>query len=121
MQVQCSDNCKRSGAGNNIIPRFNHWWNPLDKLNPPLYLYTIFEAFSVNCLTLEADLTLQDPRGALKIFEDPKTASGNIIEIIVLSSARPPEAPGQVFLKATLFDSISPKEKEVFGDKRLQL
>ncbi|KAJ6014384.1 hypothetical protein N7540_008975 [Penicillium herquei] len=84
-------------------------------------------AFSVNYLTPEADSTLQDPNGALKLFEDPNTASGNVIErhfCSICGSAifsKTPKAPGQVFLKATLFDNISPKEKEVFGEQRLQL
>ncbi|KAJ5640786.1 hypothetical protein N7528_000411 [Penicillium herquei] len=85
-----------------------------------------FEAFSINYLMSELDVDLQDPNGAMKIFEDPNTASGNVIErhfCSVCGSAifsKTPRAPGKVFLKATLFDKISPMEKEVFGDRRLQ-
>ena len=32
-----------------------------------------------------------------------------------------PKAPGKVFLKATLFDTVSPKGGEVFGEHRLEL
>lgn len=32
-----------------------------------------------------------------------------------------PKAPGKVFLKATLFDTISPKGGEVFAEHRLEL
>ncbi|KAJ5706762.1 hypothetical protein N7488_006563 [Penicillium malachiteum] len=73
----------------------------------------------------EGDVDLQDPNGAMKIFEDPNTASGNVIErhfCSVCGSAilsKTPRAPRKVFLKATLFDKISPMEKEVFGDRRL--
>ncbi|KAJ5732430.1 hypothetical protein N7493_003911 [Penicillium malachiteum] len=82
-------------------------------------------AFSINYLMSEADLDLQDPNSAMKIFEDPNAASGNVIErhfCSVCGSAifsKTPRAPGKVFLKATLFDKISPMEKEVFGDRRL--
>lgn len=53
-----------------IIPTWPTWETVL-----------IIKAFSVNYFIPEADMTLQDPDSTLKIFEDSKTASGNIIQV----------------------------------------
>lgn len=41
--------------------------------------------------------------------------------MIVLSLLERQKVPGNVFLKATLFDKVSPGGKEVFTEKQLQL
>ncbi|KAJ5081056.1 hypothetical protein N7456_008522 [Penicillium angulare] len=92
------DNCKRAGA-----------------------------AFSVNYFIPEAEMTIEDPSSTMKIFNDSKTASGNTIERHFCSTcgsaiySRTPKAPGKVFLKATLFNDVSPSGSEVFASKRLEL
>ncbi|KAJ5547301.1 hypothetical protein N7494_004886 [Penicillium frequentans] len=84
-------------------------------------------AFSVNYFVPEDDLTIDDPNKTLKIFVDSKTASGHVIQRNFCSNCgsaiftKSPKAPGKVFLKATLFDTVSPKGGEVFGEQRLEL
>ncbi|KAJ5660485.1 hypothetical protein N7507_006936 [Penicillium longicatenatum] len=112
----CS-NCKRVGGG-----KFNFKAIYQRDTN----VQTI-AAFSVNYFVPEDDLTINDPNKTLKIFVDSKTASGNVIQRNFCSNCgsaiftKSPKAPGKVFLKATLFDKISPKGGEVFGDDRLEL
>ncbi|KAJ5887220.1 hypothetical protein N7504_011267 [Penicillium tannophilum] len=77
-------------------------------------------ACSVNYFVPEGNLTIDDPDKTLKIFVDSKTASGNVIQPSAIFT-KSPKAPGKVFLKATLFDTISPKGGEVFAEHRLEL
>lgn len=47
-----------------------------------------------------------------------------VLLVLIGTSAiftKTPKAPGKVFLKATLFDTVSPKGGEVFAEKRLEL
>ncbi|KAJ5641372.1 hypothetical protein N7490_005372 [Penicillium lividum] len=84
-------------------------------------------AFSVNYFVAEDEMTLDDPKKALKFYEDSKTASGNVIQRHFCSNCgsaiftRTPKTPGNIFLKATLFDTVSPTAGEVFAHKKLQL
>ncbi|KAJ5581101.1 hypothetical protein N7450_007402 [Penicillium hetheringtonii] len=84
-------------------------------------------AFSVNYFIPEDDMTVEDASKTLKIYEDPNTASGNVIQRHFCSNCgsavftRTPKAPGKVFLKATLFPTVAPKGGEVFAEKQLHL
>ncbi|KAJ5766126.1 uncharacterized protein N7511_003742 [Penicillium nucicola] len=80
--------------------------------------------FSCNYFVSEDDLTVEDSKKTLKIFEDKKSASGNPVKRHFCSNCgspvftTTPKAPGQVFLKAALFDTVSPPKAEVFAEKR---
>ncbi|KAJ5118052.1 hypothetical protein N7526_011075 [Penicillium atrosanguineum] len=84
-------------------------------------------AFSVNYFISEDDMTVKDPTTALKVYEDKKTASGNVIGRHFCSNCgspiftTSPKFPGKAFLKATLFDKVSPRDSEVFSNRRLEL
>ncbi|KAJ5520957.1 hypothetical protein N7463_001410 [Penicillium fimorum] len=81
-------------------------------------------AFSVNYFINEDEMTVEDPDTTLKIYEDKKSASGNTVKRHFCSSCgspiftKTPKAPGKVFLKAVLFDSVSPPVAEVFVKKQ---
>ncbi|KAJ5222937.1 uncharacterized protein N7469_009177 [Penicillium citrinum] len=87
----------------------------------------VVTAFSVNYFIPEDDMTVEDASKTLKIYEDPNTASGNVIQRHFCSNCgsavftRTPKAPGKVFLKATLFPTVAPKGGEVFAEKQLHL
>ncbi|KAJ5698702.1 hypothetical protein N7462_000707 [Penicillium macrosclerotiorum] len=55
-------------------------------------------------------MTVQDSNEVLKIFQDKNTVTQNTAE-----------NPGKVFLKASLFDIVSPVSSELFTEKRLPL
>lgn len=44
-------------------------------------LLTTILAFSVNYIVNEDDLTVEDPNGALKIYEDKNSDSGNVVKV----------------------------------------
>ncbi|OQD88809.1 hypothetical protein PENANT_c003G04286 [Penicillium antarcticum] len=72
----------------------------------------------------EDELTVEDSGKTLTIFDDKKSATGNIVKRHFCSSCgspvftKTPKAPGMVFLKAALFDTVSPPKGEVFSEKR---
>ncbi|KAI2709198.1 hypothetical protein CBS147332_6257 [Penicillium roqueforti] len=80
--------------------------------------------FSVNYIVNEDDLTVEDPNGALKIYEDKNSDSGNVVKRHFCSSCgspvftKTPKAPGVVFLKGPLFDIVSTPALEVFTNKQ---
>ncbi|KAJ5765784.1 hypothetical protein N7520_005343 [Penicillium odoratum] len=111
------DNCKRAGGGKSIFV-----------VIPPGDANMEFStAFSVNYFLPEDEMTLDDPKKALKSYEDSETASGNVIQRYFCSNCgsaiftRTPKTPGDIFLKATLFDTVSPTAGEIFAHKKLQL
>ncbi|CAI7664898.1 unnamed protein product [Penicillium viridicatum] len=83
-------------------------------------------ALSVNYFVNEDELTVNDPNATLKIYEDKKSVSGNFVKRYFCSSCgspvytKTPKAPGKVFLKASLFDIVSPPAAEVFINKQYQ-
>ena len=44
-------------------------------------LLTTILAFSVNYIVNEGDLTVEDPNGTLKIYEDKNSESGNVVKV----------------------------------------
>ncbi|CAI7661480.1 unnamed protein product [Penicillium bialowiezense] len=78
--------------------------------NPQTPSYAI--AFSLNYFVDEESMTVEDANSTLKVYEDKKSTSGNIVKT--------PKAPGKVFLKAALFDKISHPSTEVFANKQLE-
>ncbi|OQE36907.1 hypothetical protein PENCOP_c011G00842 [Penicillium coprophilum] len=80
--------------------------------------------FSVNYLVSEDEMTVDDPNSALKIYEDKKSASGNTAKRHFCSNCgsplftKTPKVAGKVFLKAVLFDNVSPPMTEVFVKKQ---
>ncbi|KAJ5334574.1 hypothetical protein N7452_006977 [Penicillium brevicompactum] len=83
-------------------------------------------AFSLNYFVDEEDLTVEDTKSTLKIYEDKKSTSGNIVKRHFCSDCgspvftKTPKAPGKAFLKAALFDTISSPSTEVFANKQLE-
>ncbi|QQK47599.1 Glutathione-dependent formaldehyde-activating, GFA [Penicillium digitatum] len=82
--------------------------------------------FSVNYIVDEAELTIDDPHAILKLYDDKKSISGNVVKRYFCSSCgspvftKTPKAPGKVFLKAALFDSVAHPKTEVFTKKQYQ-
>jgi hypothetical protein len=74
LKCKSSSNCKRVGGG-----KFNFKAIYQRDIN----VQTI-AAFSVNYFVPEDDLTINDPNKTLKIFVDPKTASGNVIQVFLI-------------------------------------
>ncbi|CBF74588.1 predicted protein [Aspergillus nidulans FGSC A4] len=86
---------------------------------------------SINYLVDEPDFTVEDTT-SLKTFADTHYASGNIVACqfcgncgrgVVLMRVSPvvtrsPRYPGKAFVKASLFDVISPPTMEVFTERR---
>ncbi|KAL2858335.1 Mss4-like protein [Aspergillus pseudodeflectus] len=78
---------------------------------------------SINYVVDEPDVTLQN-NGALKTFEDTQTVSGNRVARQFCGNCgspvitKTPKFPGKAFVKASLFDHISPPNKEIFTDRR---
>ncbi|KAJ5424552.1 hypothetical protein N7445_010525 [Penicillium cf. griseofulvum] len=85
---------------------------------------TTIVAFSVNYFINEDELTIDDPNATLKIYDDKKSVSGNAAKRHFCSICgspvftKTPRVPGKVFLKAALFDSVSPPATEVFIRKQ---
>ncbi|KAJ5591946.1 uncharacterized protein N7459_002315 [Penicillium hispanicum] len=79
-------------------------------------------SFSVNYLVPENDMVVEDSTKAMNIYNDNNTASGNVVQRHFCSNCgRSPSTAGQIFLKASLFDTVSASGGEVFGETRLQL
>ncbi|RAH69531.1 GFA family protein [Aspergillus aculeatinus CBS 121060] len=80
--------------------------------------------FSVNYLVDGNDMTVEDPNGVKKVYQDPNTRSGNQISRHFCSSCGSPlytltpGRPGKAFLKAPLFESIAPPSMAVFEEKQ---
>ncbi|CAI7591269.1 unnamed protein product [Penicillium glandicola] len=83
-------------------------------------------AFSINYLVNENELTVDDPNATLKIYVYKNSFSGNTVKRHFCSSCgspvftESPNVPGKVFLKAALFDRVSPPADEVFVNKKYQ-
>ncbi|BCS02012.1 GFA family protein [Aspergillus luchuensis] len=81
-------------------------------------------SFSINYFIDQSDMTIEDPSQAMKIYSDPNTSSGNIIQRHFCSSCGSPlftlspKVPGKAYLKAALFDIVSKPESVFFGDKQ---
>ncbi|EKV04516.1 hypothetical protein PDIG_88910 [Penicillium digitatum PHI26] len=111
------DCCKRAGGGRQYIRQ--------DRATSHILLTTIL-AFSVNYIVDEAELTIDDPHAILKLYDDKKSISGNVVKRYFCSSCgspvftKTPKAPGKVFLKAALFDSVAHPKTEVFTKKQYQ-
>ncbi|GAQ40562.1 hypothetical protein AtubIFM54640_000093 [Aspergillus tubingensis] len=76
-------------------------------------------SFSINYFINQSDMTIEDSSQAMKIYSDPNTSSGNIVQLehsplFTLS----PKVPGKAYLKAALFDIVSKPESVFFGDKQ---
>ncbi|KAJ5357258.1 hypothetical protein N7541_004416 [Penicillium brevicompactum] len=90
------------------------------------FLLILLPAFSLNYFVGEEDMTVEDTRSTLKIYEDKKSTSGNIVKRHFCSDCgspvftKTPKAPGKAFLKAALFDTISSPSTEVFANKQLE-
>ncbi|KAJ5593371.1 hypothetical protein N7537_010275 [Penicillium hordei] len=84
------------------------------------------ETFSVNYFVNEDELTVNDPNATLKMYEDKKSLTSNIMERYFCSRygspvyTKTPKAPGKIFLKAVLFDTVSVPTTEVFINKQYQ-
>ncbi|CEJ57668.1 hypothetical protein PMG11_06354 [Penicillium brasilianum] len=84
-------------------------------------------AFSVNYFVAEDEITVEDPNEALGIYDDPNTAAGYAVQRYFCSKCgspthtKTPKAPGKLFVKASLFDTIAPCVKEVYEHRRLPL
>ncbi|KAL4805392.1 Mss4-like protein [Aspergillus unguis] len=78
---------------------------------------------SINYLIDEAEVTVNET-DCLKVYEDTQTASGNPIQRRFCGKCGSPVAtmspkfPGKAIVKASLFDSISPPNLELFTDRR---
>ncbi|CAG8364228.1 unnamed protein product [Penicillium salamii] len=85
-------------------------------------------AFSLNYFIDEDTMTVEDTKSTLKIYEDKKSSSGNVVKWgkqrhFCTSCGSPvftttPKALGKAFLKASLFDQVSPPSTEVFANKQ---
>ncbi|KAJ5566562.1 hypothetical protein N7535_008200 [Penicillium sp. DV-2018c] len=81
-------------------------------------------AFSLNYFVNEDSVTIEDPESTLKLFEDTKAFSGNLVKRYFCSKCgspvytKTPKAPGKLFLKASLFDTVAPPTSEVFSEKQ---
>ncbi|PYH38115.1 GFA family protein [Aspergillus neoniger CBS 115656] len=81
-------------------------------------------SFSINYFINQNDMTIEDPDQAMKIYSDPNTSSGNIVQRHFCSSCGSPlftlspKVPGKAYLKAALFDIVSKPESVFFGDKQ---
>ncbi|KAJ5355150.1 uncharacterized protein N7496_012362 [Penicillium cataractarum] len=84
-------------------------------------------AFSVNYFVAEDEITVEDSNNAMGVYDDQNTAAGHVIQRYFCSKCgsptytKTPKAPGKLFLKASLFDTIAPAVKEVFEHRRLLL
>ncbi|KAL5001556.1 Mss4-like protein [Aspergillus recurvatus] len=78
---------------------------------------------SINYLVDEPEFTVEDAR-SLKTFKDTQSASGNVVARQFCGNCgspvvtRSPKYPGKAFVKASLFEVISPPTMEVFTDRR---
>ncbi|KAJ5153743.1 uncharacterized protein N7500_009182 [Penicillium coprophilum] len=108
------DCCKRAGGGREYIKAEDSG----------MYILLTALAFSVNYFVSEDEMTVDDPNSVLKIYEDKKSASGNTAKRHFCSNCgsplftKTPKVPGKVFLKAVLFDNVSPPMTEVFVKKQ---
>ncbi|CAG8945938.1 unnamed protein product [Penicillium salamii] len=78
-------------------------------------------AFSLNYFIDEDTMTVEDTKSTLKIYEDKKSSSGNVVKLTLCFSpvfTTTPKALGKAFLKASLFDQVSPPSTEVFANKQ---
>ncbi|KAI9925059.1 hypothetical protein MW887_006467 [Aspergillus wentii] len=81
---------------------------------------------SLNYVVDLDDMSVEDPTGALKIFNDTKSLSGNVAQRHFCSNCgspvvtKTPGVPGKGFLKAALFDSISPPGGHFFEQNKLE-
>ncbi|KAJ5781217.1 hypothetical protein N7457_006377 [Penicillium paradoxum] len=109
------DCCKRSGGS-------GKWSCYLEQIT---YLWLISNlAFSLNYLVDADAMTVEDPNATLKVYDDKKSASGNIVKRHFCSNCgsavftKTPKLPGKAFLKASLFETVSPPTAEVFDQKQ---
>ncbi|PYI08764.1 hypothetical protein BO78DRAFT_427867 [Aspergillus sclerotiicarbonarius CBS 121057] len=81
-------------------------------------------AFSINYFVNEDDMTVEDPNGALKVYNDPNTSSGNTIKRHFCSNCGSPlytlspKVPGKAYLKAVLFERVSRPGMAVFEERQ---
>ncbi|KAL5355196.1 Mss4-like protein [Aspergillus floccosus] len=79
---------------------------------------------SINYAVNDADVVIYDPQSCLKTFVDTQTTSGNHIERRFCSNCGSPvftltpSFPGKKLIKASLFDSISLPNMEVYIHRR---
>ncbi|KAI9044717.1 GFA family protein [Aspergillus affinis] len=82
--------------------------------------------FSTNYFVGQDEISLEDAQGTLKIYDDTKTASGNVAKRHFCSNCgspiytTTPSAPGKLYLKAALFDTISSPKLAVFKERQPQ-
>ncbi|PLB50774.1 hypothetical protein P170DRAFT_474328 [Aspergillus steynii IBT 23096] len=80
--------------------------------------------FSTNYFVGEEEISLEDAQGTLRIYDDTKTASGNVARRHFCSNCgspiytKTPSAPGKLYLKAALFDRISSPKLAVFKERQ---
>ncbi|OQE11951.1 hypothetical protein PENFLA_c067G08953 [Penicillium flavigenum] len=83
-------------------------------------------AFSVNYFVSEDEMTVDDPNATLKVYEDKKSVTGNAVKRHFCSACgspvytKSPIAAGKVFLKAALFDTVTPPAAERFLTKQYE-
>ncbi|KAJ6186575.1 hypothetical protein N7519_007876 [Penicillium mononematosum] len=83
-------------------------------------------AFSVNYFVSEDEMTVDDPNATLKVYEDKKSVTGNAVKRHFCSACgspvytKSPIAAGKVFLKASLFDTVTPPAAERFLTKQYE-
>ncbi|RHZ46212.1 uncharacterized protein CDV56_100655 [Aspergillus thermomutatus] len=123
-------------AGINALEELVVTLRSLDKgtFYEPLPLWTLLEPLtkitasrsgggvcSINYLVNEDDIKLDDPSGVLKVYNDPRSLSGNVARVQL---ALPPimtktaKVPGKAFLKAALFGEVSPPGRVVFNEQQ---
>ncbi|EAW15261.1 GFA family protein [Aspergillus clavatus NRRL 1] len=82
---------------------------------------------SIHYMVDEADIKLEDPSSALKTYNDPRSLSGNVVRVQTIGMfanknspimSNSPKAPGKAFVKAALFDMVSPPGRMVFNEKQ---
>ncbi|KAJ5157731.1 uncharacterized protein N7482_008831 [Penicillium canariense] len=105
-----------------VVVRLHSW-----SITASIYLCSLPQAFSVNYFVSVDEMTIEDSNNTLKAYNDANTAEGRVIQRYFCSNCgspaftKTPMAPGKVFLKGSLFDSIAPCAQEAFGEKRVPL
>ncbi|CAG7970195.1 unnamed protein product [Penicillium salamii] len=105
-----SDCCKRAGGSGSI-----------SHADLSIAMLILLQAFSLNYFIDEDTMNVEDTKSTLKIYEDKKSSSGNVVKLTLCFSpvfTTTPKALGKAFLKASLFDQVSPPSTEVFANKQ---